>query len=121
MLDAVDQILPDNDFWRACVLGAFVLMSLPILAILATQAPSALLATVLLSFLAWILDRTDVLDGETSSSGNESVDEMDALELLRRRYATGEISESEFEHRLNRLLEAEPEAEPNRREKQFEL
>ncbi len=33
-----------------------------------------------------------------------------ALETLREQYASGEIGESEFEHRLERLLETEPES-----------
>ena len=41
---------------------------------------------------------------EDESAGDET---EDALEALRQRYARGEISETEFEHRVERLLETE--------------
>jgi uncharacterized membrane protein len=47
--------------------------------------------------------------------GDDEVGEPDGdpLEVLRDRYARGEISEAEFEERLDRLLEAEAATEPN--------
>lgn len=35
--------------------------------------------------------------------------DADALTVLRQRYARGEISDAEFDHRLDRLLESDPE------------
>lgn len=46
--------------------------------------------------------RTESADSDTASSDTE-----DALEELRQRYARGELTEAEFERRLERLLETE--------------
>lgn len=48
--------------------------------------------------------------GETADSGGRpspGVDAEDALDELRQRYARGELTDTEFEHRLERLLETE--------------
>lgn len=48
--------------------------------------------------------------------------ERDPIEELRRRYARGEISETEFENRLERLLETEEQtSEPARQERSYEF
>lgn len=48
--------------------------------------------------------------------------ERDPIEELRRRYARGEISETEFENRLERLLETEEQTpDPARQERSYEF
>jgi len=44
---------------------------------------------------------------ETDRDGGEDADQPDALAELRRRYAQGELTDAEFERRLERLLETE--------------
>lgn len=46
-------------------------------------------------------------DSERSSEGENEDEDEDALAELRRRYARGELSELEFERRVERLLETE--------------
>ena len=46
-------------------------------------------------------------DHHTSGSGSTTTAEEEALETLRNRYARGEIDETEFERRLEALLETE--------------
>ena len=70
------------------VFGFLVL--LPVVAILDEDLP--------------LVEPTDA--GGTTDEGIESADE-DPVATLRRRYATGEIDEAEFERRLDRLLETE--------------
>ena len=45
--------------------------------------------------------------GADSSSSNEPPTNRDALETLRDRYARGELTDAQFEHKLERLLETE--------------
>lgn len=59
---------------------------------------------------------SDALRDESSSEAPGAVDEGDAdpVEVLKRRYAAGEVSESEFERRLGRLLGVEAVEEATR-------
>lgn len=53
----------------------------------------------------WIrLRRLDDDDGTEPAAGN---DEVDPLDRLKRRYADGEVSDEEFERRIDRLLDAD--------------
>jgi len=47
-----------------------------------------------------------LVESDTESDADDVSDE-DPVETLRRRYATGEIDDTEFERRLDRLLETE--------------
>lgn len=67
---------------------------------------------VLSVFLLWIAVRWDRLrrtrgTGATMSAGPADEDEDDPVERLKRRYADGEVSDEEFERRLDRLLDAD--------------
>ncbi|MFC7204448.1 SHOCT domain-containing protein [Haloferax namakaokahaiae] len=49
-----------------------------------------------------------IYESRREEAESEKADETeDALETLRRRYATGELSEAEFERKVERLLETE--------------
>ena len=45
--------------------------------------------------------------GETAERDDESADTADALERLRTRYANGDLTDEQFERKLDRLLETE--------------
>jgi hypothetical protein len=45
--------------------------------------------------------------GETAERHDESADTADALERLRTRYANGDLTDEQFERKLDRLLETE--------------
>ncbi|WP_276254852.1 SHOCT domain-containing protein [Halomontanus rarus] len=60
----------------------------------------------------YFLTRAAHTDGETATeaeraSGAETTTPTDPMDTLRRRYAAGDISEAEFERKLERLLETE--------------
>lgn len=88
--------------WTAIIMG--IIMAVPVSAILATQAPAALLALIVLGFTAWAGVRTGVL-------GRDEATEADPLATLQERYAAGELTEAEFERRLDRLLDSDRRAE----------
>jgi uncharacterized membrane protein len=50
-------------------------------------------------------------DSRRPTGARRQSDAERGLQILRERYATGELSEAEFEHRVERLIESEPEAE----------
>jgi|GEM_PF-1572637 len=76
----------------------------------------SLSAAILVFFALWVLlrwvrlRRTDRLDSEDVERA-ESRDQRDPLEQLKRRYAEGEISDAEFEKRLDTLFDADHRAE----------
>ena len=51
-------------------------------------------------------------DDQRATDTRQTSDAHTGLEILRERYATGELSEAEFEHRVERLLEREPDDRP---------
>lgn len=73
-------------------------------------------AAILGIFALWVLGRWIRLrrmghpDSDDPESG-DSTEQRDPLERLKRRYADGEISEAEFEKRLEILLETDQKAE----------
>lgn len=69
---------------------------------LAAISPFALVILASLVFLAWLVVRTGALAEES-----ERESEPDPITELERRYVHDEISESEFEHRLSVLLDAD--------------
>ncbi|GAA0228241.1 SHOCT domain-containing protein [Haladaptatus pallidirubidus] len=113
MSGSLDELLPEDDFWRTATFCVFLVFLVPLVAITGALAPEALIAGVVLAFIAWIAN-------QLRDSGNDATNaderERDALETLRKRYANGEIGESEFEQRLDTLLETES---PTPREKEL--
>jgi len=70
------------------VLGVFILI--PLIALLGEDLPLVAAG-----------------DDEDEREVDDPVDDADPVAVLRKRYARGEITESEFESRLDRLLETE--------------
>lgn len=63
---------------------------------------------VVLPLVGILFDDGDERVAETGSSSDRPDERAeDALERLKRRYAEGELTDEEFEHRLERLLETE--------------
>jgi uncharacterized membrane protein len=114
MSGSFNQLLPEDDFWRTISLGAILVFLVPLVAITGALAPEALVAGVVLAFVAWAIARRD----ESDAVADES-QELDAVETLRKRYASGQINESEFERRLDTLLETES-VEPSGKELSLE-
>ncbi|RQH01375.1 SHOCT domain-containing protein [Natrarchaeobius oligotrophus] len=55
----------------------------------------------------WGSSESDDANDESSTAGAESSNSVDALETLRERYAAGELTDDQFERKLERLLETE--------------
>ncbi|MFC6786846.1 SHOCT domain-containing protein [Halobaculum halobium] len=88
---------------------------------------------ILSVFLLWIAVRWDRLrrtrgTGATVNAGPKPDAEDEPIERLKRRYADGEISDEEFERRIDRLLDADSrieagalrEDDPRERERETE-
>ncbi len=75
--------------------------------LLGLAIPAVLLALAYVSWRLWRVFRMHEqrLEAETESSEVQS--ETTAIDELKTRYATGELTEDEFEAELERLLEAE--------------
>jgi len=102
----------DTDFddvarWGAIMLGMILGTGLAV--VLATESPPALLTLIVVGFLAWAGVRSGVLAREDDEADEE--EEADPLATLQERYAAGELSEAEFERRLDRLLDSDRRAE----------
>lgn len=73
-------------------------------------------SAVLLVFSLWVGVRWVRLrvyrSGRDSNEGADSDEERDPLDELKRRYASGELSDAEFEARLDGLLDADRRVEP---------
>ncbi len=61
---------------------------------------------ILLPLVTVLGEDFPLVEPDSDANGENASDE-DPVETLRRRYATGEIDEAEFERRLDRLLETE--------------
>ena len=88
--------------WGAIIVG--MVLSFALAVVLVAQAPPYVLLTiVVLVFLGWLGVKTGYLADE------DGADEAtrDPLTVLQERYAAGEISESEFERRLEHILETD--------------
>jgi uncharacterized membrane protein len=114
-MSELSEILPEHDFWRAVVLGGFAVFFTGIIAIVATEASYLLGIVAFLGFLVWYLRE----GGEATVEQVEDRNELDAVEVLRARYANGDIDETEFEGRLDTLLETES-TESREKELSFE-
>ncbi|WP_135829639.1 SHOCT domain-containing protein [Halorussus halobius] len=55
------------------------------------------------------------VDATDSTAGGDADDSDDAVELLKRRYAAGDITEEEFERRVDDLLDADAALDSSRR------
>lgn len=91
--------------WLALIAG--MVLAFPIVIVMIAEA-SFLLATMFtLGFLAWVGIRTGLLTANERAADETADPERDPLTVLQERYAAGEISESEFERRLERILESD--------------
>lgn len=114
MSGSFNRLLPEDDSWRTVSLGAILVFLIPLVAITGALAPEALVAGAVLAFGAWAIARRDGSDALA-----DEPQELDAVETLRKRYASGRIDESEFERRLDTLLESES-VEPSEKELSLE-
>lgn len=78
----------------------------------AASTAAGVSAAVLSVFLLWIIVRWGRLrrtrgTGATTGAGPNPDAEDDPVERLKRRYADGEVSDEEFERRIDRLLDAD--------------
>jgi uncharacterized membrane protein len=106
----------DDDGDELFILGTILLLVI-VLPLLILEAPWLLaLAMVLLAGYWWQTGRNPVTatvevvrgERERNASREPRADvEDDPLSVLRERYARGEITDEEFEHRLDRLLATE--------------
>lgn len=91
------------------VVPTFLVPSVPLwvaLVSLVTLTPLVLLGTYAIHHLYRWATGAGGNEG-VSENGNYEADDESPIALLRRRYATGEIDESTFERKLDRLLETE--------------
>jgi uncharacterized membrane protein len=107
------------------MLGAFLAFGVDTLVIVAAlwyvgrvsdSMASAVSVAVLLVFSVWVMGRWLRLrltkqSGDDSEENTNSSKEPDPLDRLKQRYANDELSDAEFEARLDRLLEADRRAE----------
>ncbi|SEH11128.1 Short C-terminal domain-containing protein [Natronorubrum sediminis] len=94
----------------------FVLADILIIAVLLLAGPLYALAITLLfvvsTFLIWHLVKRDESASATEpSSVDGPVSERDPVSKLQERYAAGELSDEEFETKLERLIDANERAE----------
>lgn len=94
----------------------FVLADILIIAALLLAGPLYALAITLLfvvsTFLIWYLVKRDESESATEpSSVDEPVPERDPVTKLQERYAAGELSDEEFETKLERLIDANEQAD----------
>ena len=107
------------------MLGAFLAFGVDTLVIVAAlwyvgrlsgTIAGAVTVVVLLVFSLWVVGRwlrlrLTTQSGEYSGENTNGVEEPDPLDQLKQRYANGELSDAEFEERLDALLDADRRAE----------
>jgi len=78
----------------------------PILIVMITQAPAVLivLSVLTVGFLGFVVTQYDILPY------SEDAREVDPVSTLQEEYAAGEISDTEFERRLDRIIESDQKA-----------
>lgn len=90
----------DQEWWLAALLVGYIVV-VPLVAILFDDQPDT---------EEWTDDQTSTegakLEHGTSTTGSAN-DTRDALETLRERYAAGELTDDQFERKLERLLDTE--------------
>lgn len=95
----------------------FVLADIVIIAVLLLAGPWFALAITLLfvvtSFLIWYLVERSEADETRSDDAtvDESETERDPVTRLQERYAAGDLSDEEFETKLDRLIDSNEQAE----------
>lgn len=105
----MDDDLPIK--WIALVVGMIVAIPIlailfPVLIVLITQAPAVLVALSVLAvgFFGLLITQYDILPA------GEDETEVDPVSTLQEEYAAGEISDAEFERRLDRIIESDRKA-----------
>jgi uncharacterized membrane protein len=107
------------------MLGAFLAFGVDTLVIVAAlwyvgrlsgTIAGAVTVVVLLVFSLWVVGRwlrlrLTTQSEEDSGENTREVEETDPLDRLKQRYANGELSDAEFEERLDTLLDADRRAE----------
>jgi uncharacterized membrane protein len=107
------------------MLGAFLALGVDTLVIVAVlwyvgrvsdTMASAVSLGILLVFSLWVVGRwlrlrLTAQSGDSSEKNTNPFDEPDPLDRLKQRYANDELSDAEFEARLDRLLDADRRAE----------
>jgi uncharacterized membrane protein len=107
------------------MLGAFLALGVDTLVIVAVlwyvgrvsdTMAGAVSVAVLLVFSVWVVGRWLRLrlteqSGDDNEENTNPSDEPDPLDRLKQRYANDELSDAEFEERLDRLLDADRRAE----------
>ncbi|MFB6087311.1 MAG: SHOCT domain-containing protein [Haloarculaceae archaeon] len=88
----------NQDWWLAAMLVGYVVV-IPLTQILVGETDDEDESE------GW--DETTESEGEQRQSGESGDSTDDALEQLRARYARGELTEAQFERKLERLLEVE--------------
>jgi uncharacterized membrane protein len=87
--------------------GVFVLGTMAVLGLLGMAEIAAWVGIVGLPTLAFLMGTYSDAEEATESDAEEATESDDPIEDVRARYARGELSESEFERKLERLLETE--------------
>ena len=103
MASDIGHYLPDSHGERVFVFLVLFLVVMPILVILAAEAPLVLSAAIGVGFVAWLARQTGLI----GDAEDDAADEPDPLKTLLNRYARGEIDETEFERRLDVLVETD--------------
>lgn len=107
------------------MLGAFLALGVDTLVIVAAlwhvgrlsdTMASAIAGVVLIVFSLWVVVRWLRLrltthSGDDSGENTDRTEETDPFDRLKQRYANGELSDAEFEERLDTLLDADRRAE----------
>jgi len=87
-----------QDWWLPFMLVGYVVL-VPLTALLFGDADD---------IDEWVDDSTVTTDAETATDNSEAGnDRQEALETLRERYARGELTDEQFERKVERLLETE--------------
>jgi len=99
----LDEPDPESEAGKGLIVFGIVFSAVIIMALIA-EAPLVLLGLGILVFLAWAGTRLGVF---TANDETTRTDEPDPVAVLQERYARGELSEEEFEHRLTTILETD--------------
>jgi uncharacterized membrane protein len=103
-----EETIPDNfelvAKWGAIITGMVLIV--PMVAILGAQSIPLIVTGMIVAFIAWALVRSGALEDEDENASS-AVTAADPLTTLQERYAAGEISEAEFEHRVERIMESD--------------